>query len=534
MDKMVFTNPVLPGDYPDPSVVRVGEDYYMVCSTFQYFPAVNVLHSRDLVHWKTIGHVIERQEQLDLTDMPDSFGVYAPDISYYEGKFWVVVPYYHGQPRCTNIVYWSERPEGPYSDGVALNHHFIDPSIFNDDDGKRYLACGGGWVQELAADGTHLLGEAKQVWPGTGGAAPEAPHLLKKDGWYYLILAEGGTFFDHMVTVARSRSVWGPYEECPYNPILKQQDPEKRIQKTGHGKLIQDPQGRWWFPHLGGRPLKPNGSTPLGRETFLQPVEWTEDGWPIIGDHGTPVEIIHLHPEEVSAVADDIHSFVDRLDRNKLNPTWEWVRLPVSDGYQLGIDGLVLQCKPYLLNTPQPTLMLTRRWQHEAFQAETELRFFTRSRGEEAGILLYRDTDAILILSVRNGLGQTTGLPFDVKRLHENQELEGLYLQVDRYEHGKRRMLLQQKLPIGEGDSVRLRLSVDVRADVCTFAYAAGAVSSDYTPLDLTVEASYLFPEKAHRFLCFTAPRVGIYARGVLGLEQGYAAFREFVYTKAD
>ncbi|WNR42958.1 family 43 glycosylhydrolase [Paenibacillus roseipurpureus] len=530
MEKKHITveNPILPGDHPDPSVVRVGDDYYMVCSTFQFFPAVNVLHSRDLVYWRTIGHVVTRKEQLDLTAVPDSFGVYAPDISYYEGRFWVVVPFYHGQPRCTNILFSSEKPEGPYDNGTILNHHFIDPSIFNDEDGRRYLAFGGGWIHELAKDGSRLLGEAKQVWPGTGGAAPEAPHVLKRNGWYYLLLAEGGTFFEHRVTIARSRSIWGPYEPCPCNPILMQTDPNKLIQKTGHGKLIQDPQGRWWFPHLGGRTLEPVGSTPLGRETFLQPVSWTEDEWPVIGDGGKPLERFDIIDEDPTP-SHLTFDFVDTFQSGELDPTWEWVRLPVERGFRLTNKGLEIDCKPYMLLTPQPTLVLTRRWQHFRFTAETELRFHPLSLGEEAGMLLYRDLDGFLMMSVRNGLGQTTGLPFDVKRLNENQEEEGLFLQIDRFEHAKRRTLLQKKLERSSGDPIRLRFQVDALSDYCMFQWAKGEGGSLET-LDLNLPVSFLFPESAIRFLCFTAPRIALFARGVFGMNQGHALFTNFIY----
>ncbi|MFS0725142.1 family 43 glycosylhydrolase [Paenibacillus sp. 1P07SE] len=531
--KRRVANPVLPGDHPDPSVVRVGDDYYMVCSTFQYFPAVEVLHAKNLVDWRPIGHVIERVEQLDLADVPDSFGVFAPDISYADGKYWVVVPYYHGQPRCTNILYLADRPEGPYDNGTVLNHHFIDPSIFHDENGRKYLAFGGGWIHELAADGSSLIGEARQVWPGTGGAAPEAPHVIKRDGWYYLILAEGGTFFDHMVTAARSRSIWGPYEPCPYNPILKQSDPLKPIQKTGHGKLVQDQQGKWWFPHLGGRPLEPKGACPLGRETFLQPVTWTEDGWFVIGENTRPLEIIEVEgvSEEEEPAAGRLYQWEDTFAGERLDPSWEWVRQPVADGFETGDRGLVMACKPYMLLVPQPTLLLTRRWEHLRFRVETELGFLPMTPGEEAGLLLYRDTDAFVMLTIRNGLGQTTGLPFDTKRLHEIQEEQGLYLQVDRYENANRRILAQLPLPLQPGERIRLRMRVDAVADCCRMEYALPG-EEEYESMDLEVPVSFLFPERAPRFLCFTAPRAGIFARGVLGTDHGQARFTRFAYRE--
>ncbi|WP_162462987.1 family 43 glycosylhydrolase [Paenibacillus psychroresistens] len=530
-----YVNPVLPGDYPDPSVVRVGNDYYLVTSTFQYFPAVLILHSTDLVNWKPIGHVITRKEQLDLTGIPDSYGVFAPDISYYAGKFWVVVPFFHGQPRCTNLLFVADRPEGPYGDPIQLNHHFIDPSIFNDPDGRRYLAYGGGWLHEMAADGSQLIGEAKQVWPGTGGVAPEGPHLIKQNDWYYLILSEGGTFFEHKCTVARSKSIWGPYEANPSNPILQQTDMNKVIQKTGHGKLVQSSDGAWWMMHLGGRPLGPGGATPLGRETFLAPVEWNEDGWFTVGEGGSPVEKIQLAADTqppTKELSNDLH-YVDFFQTESLDPSWEWVRHPLEAGYSLNKQGLLINCLPYQLLSPQSTLVLTRRWEHLGFRTAAKLRFMPKAIGEEAGIMLYRDLDAQLLLTIRNGIGQTSGQSFDVTRLHEQQEYKGLYLQIDQVENGMRRKLYQKNLEINVEDieataSFLLSIRLDAATQLVGFSLAKEDDREEELPLQ--VSAEFLYPEKAPTWLCFTAPRIGIFARGVYGTEHGKAVFENFEY----
>ncbi|MBC8081542.1 MAG: family 43 glycosylhydrolase [Gorillibacterium sp.] len=520
------TNPILPGDYPDPSIIRVGEDYYMVCSTFQFFPGVPVLHSRDLIHWDTIGHVITRESQLSLNGLPDSYGVYAPDISYYNDKFWVVVPYFHGQPRCTNLLFVSDRPEGPYGEAILLNHHFIDPSIFNDDDGKRYLLYGGGWIHELREDGSGLVGSPRQVWPGTGGSFPEAPHIVKRNEWYYLMLAEGGTFFDHMETLARSRSVWGPYEACPHNPVLKQSDANHRIQKTGHGKLVQDPRGDWWMFHLGGRPLTPGGHCPLGRETFLQPVQWTEDDWFVVGDDGKPLESM-----TISATARGQSPVLEPITETFTGPElpkeWEWVRHPVADGYALVQEGLELRCKPFIPHSVGSTLLLTKRWRHFGFEDTVKLRFLPETRGEEAGISLYRDSDAFVFFSIRNGIGQTTGQMFDVSRLHENQEHEGLYLQIDQYVKAIRQNFCQIKLNIAWGHPIWLRQIWDVQAGSFRFAYSTDGLI--FNVVDVALHAEFLYPENSTRFMCFTAPRSGVYARGVYAdAKHGKAIFTGF------
>lgn len=525
-----FANPVLPGDHPDPSVVRVGKNYYMVTSTFQYFPGIMVHHSRDLVHWRPIGHVISRRSQLDLTGVPDSHGIFAPDISYADGKFWVVVPYFHGQPRCTIMLFTSDRPEGPYSDGVVLNHHFIDPSIFHDDDGRRYLAFGGGWLHELRRDGSGLTGQAKQVWAGTGGSTPEAPHIVKRNGWYYLMLAEGGTGFGHKETVARSRSVWGPYEPCPHNPVLHQPDSAKPLQKAGHGKLVEDEQGNWWMLHLGARPLTPNGSTPLGRETMLQPVRWADDGWFRVGSEGgTPQEWVEVPAAEPGHV---LPEDTDHFAGPELAPVWEWVRHPMEGRFRLPGTGLELDCAPYPLYVPGQTLLLTRRWEHFGFEAQTRLSLLPQSLGEEAGLLLYRDMDAMLLVSIRNGVGQTSGQKFDVSRLHEKQEDDGLYLQIDRSEKCFRHMLCRRKLDVAPGADIWLRVRLDAAAQELTFFLSVDG--ERFEQLEPSVPAAFLYPEHYARFKCFTAPRVGVFALGVLYQPQGKAVFKEFTYRGLD
>jgi len=503
----------------------------MVTSTFQYFPGVVVLHSEDLVHWSPIGHVITRRSQLDLADVPDSFGAFAPDISYRDGIFWVVVPFFHGQPRCTNYLFSAERPEGPYGDSVPLNHHFIDPSIFDDDDGRRYLVFGGGWVQELAADGSRLVGEARQVWPGAGGRNPEGPHLLKRDSFYYLLLAEGGIGLEHHSTLARSRSVWGPYEPCPRNPILRQTDPSHPFQKAGHGKFTKDDRGRWWMVHLGARRAS-SGHYPLGRETFLEPVEWDEEGWPIVGDAGRPVEEVTLaygsasHSRPVREAA----GVVDRFEYGKLDPEWEWVRAPIEGGHALVEEGLQIECRPYSLFAHSHTQLLTRRWRHFRFEVTLGLAFHPRTPGEEAGLALYRDTDAHLLFTIRSGVGQTTGQPFDAARIGERQERDGLYLETDLHERGLRTELHRTRVEAGAGDRVFLKARLDLQRDLLRLSYSLDGLS--YEDFGEEIDARFLYPENAVRWHCFTAPRIGAFARGISGTPQhGHALFQEFAYT---
>ena len=280
----LYQNPILPGFRPDPSIVRVGEDYYMVNSSFTWFPAIPISHSRDLVHWEPIGHVLTDENSAMLAGLEGGHGYWAPDISYHDGRFYVTATLRrnddHPRPRA-QIVTSAPRPEGPYDAPAVIEENGIDPSLFVDDDGSRYMVLNrGGRLMPLSADARSATGPARLLWYGDTKRASEGPHLLKKDGWYYLILAEGGTGTGHQISVGRSRTLDGPYTACPYDPILHQYDPGAYIQKSGHGDLVQTQDGEWYVVYLCARPI--DGHSPLGRETSLDPVQWTADGWPIV------------------------------------------------------------------------------------------------------------------------------------------------------------------------------------------------------------------------------------------------------------
>ena len=280
-----FKNPVQPGFMPDPSIVRVGEDYYMVNSSFTWYPALPISHSRDLVHWERIGYVFIRENAPGLLEGLDSgHGLWAPDISFQDGRFYVTVTLRRNDddphPRA-QLVTSAARPEGPYDPPAVLEIDGIDPSLFTDDDGSRYMLLNrGARLVPLSADARTALGPAELIWGGQDHRASEGPHMFKKDGWYYLLLAEGGTGMGHHITVGRSRHLRGPYERCPHNPVLQQRDPAALLQKSGHGDFVETQAGDWWVVYLCARPV--DGFSPLGRETGLDPVSWTADGWPVV------------------------------------------------------------------------------------------------------------------------------------------------------------------------------------------------------------------------------------------------------------
>ncbi len=276
-----YRNPVLRGFHPDPSVVRVREDYYLVNSSFVFFPGLPIFHSRDLVHWQLIGHAVENLETSGLPNLPGGFGYWAPDISYFQGRFWVVATLRRNTPPCRlQMITSAADPRGPWDAPRFLPLDGIDPSLFADDDGRRYILLNPGAILAEISEEGQLISKPEMICFGSARIKPEGPHLLKKDGWYYLFLAEGGTGDGHMETVMRSRNLKGPYEACPFNPILSRKNPFSSVQRSGHGKAVSTPDGRWYMVYLCGRPVE--GKTVMGRETALDPLLWTKDGWPMV------------------------------------------------------------------------------------------------------------------------------------------------------------------------------------------------------------------------------------------------------------
>ncbi len=381
-----ISNPILPGFHPDPSICRVGEDYFLAVSSFEYFPGVPLFHSRDLVNWEPIGHCLTCRSQLDLENIGCSGGIYAPTLRYHNGRFFMVTT---NVGKCGNFFVTATDPSGPWSDPVLLAQRGIDPSLLFDDDGTVILTTSQNLQSEIDIATGRLLTEPKQIWSGTGGHDLEAPHLYKIGGWYYLLCAEGGTHHGHMVTISRSKSPWGPFEGCPRNPILTNRHMSGfPVQATGHADLFEAHDGSWWLVCLAVRPGKtffPRANH-LGRETFLAPVEWDGDGWPVVNGNGTLTPEVQgpdfpLHPWPKSPERDD-------FNRPVLAPTWVHIRNPNPAQYSLSERSgwLRLRGGAATLESREPVACVLRRQTAVVCRAETLLEFAPAQDGEEAGL----------------------------------------------------------------------------------------------------------------------------------------------------
>ncbi|AZP16304.1 glycoside hydrolase family 43 protein [Streptomyces aquilus] len=352
-----YDNPVLAGFHPDPSVCRVGDDYYLVCSSFEYFPGVPIFHSRDLVHWRQIGNVLDRPGQLDLSDdIPASAGIYAPTLRHHNGRFYMITT---AVGAGENFLVTSERPEGPWSDPVWVDVPSIDPDLAWDEDGNCWCTVAGCSLARIDPGTGKVLEGPLPVWSGTGLEHPEAPHLYRIGDWWYLMLAEGGTAHGHSVSIARARSPRGPWEGAPDNPVLSHRSTDLPIQCTGHADLVQAADGTWWMLLLGTRP---RGYFPgfhvLGRETFLTPVEWV-DGWPRVG----PVRESHPAPAAWHPVPPQPER--DDFDAADLAPYWISPRRRPAHSFSLSErpGALTLHATGDSLDRPGHTFV-GRRQQH--------------------------------------------------------------------------------------------------------------------------------------------------------------------------
>ena len=422
--KDVVYNPILPGWYSDPSICTNGAgDYFLVTSTFSYFPGVPIFHSRDLVNWKQVGHVLDRPSQLTgLGRQHTSGGIFAPDIKYNpKNRTYYMITTNVGTG---NFLVKTQDPFGAWSDPILLPQvQGIDPSLFFDDDGKAYIvnndeAPGGKpeydghrtiRIVEYDVENDCTIGERriivnKGVDPAAKPIWIEGPHLYKIDGKYFLMCAEGGTSDQHSEVVFRSDAPMGDYKPWNRNPILTQRhlpaDRPDPVTCTGHADLVKTPDGAWWGVFLGCRPTK-KGFENLGRETFLMPVRWSEDGFPFFLEGEETVPLTVRHPGVRVEGNPTFGNFVveDSFDGDHLDQSWMTLRGPANGLYAVKGGVLELTCSPMRATRFETPALVLRRLQHHAFTASTRMRFFPEG-SEAAGLLLYKDERHQLFLKV--------------------------------------------------------------------------------------------------------------------------------------
>ena len=436
-----YRNPILAGFYPDPSICRVGEDFYLINSTFSYFPGIPIFHSRDLVNWTQIGNIIDRPTQLDFTGLGITRGLFAPAIQFHHGVFYVVCTMVDGGG---NFLVTATNPAGPWSDPQWLNFDGIDPSLFFDEDGRAWMVNNGNppdnkplyqghraiWIQAFDVATRKLVGPrsiivnggvdltAKPVWI-------EGPHLFKRDGWYYLCCAEGGTSTNHSQVILRSKSPTEPFVPWENNPILTQRDLDgnvpQAITATGHANLIEDPDGNWWAVFLACRPFA-KGYQMTGRETFLLPVKWTNDGWPLILPKGERVPAISPAPK-IAATSSVLpipttgnFTWRDEFDSGTARPLplWLMLRTPHETWWSLTTPKGCLSLTPRadtLFGKGNPSFF-GRRLQHSKFEATTALSV-PANPGVSAGLVALQNETHHYYFGVRR---TTTGLTVFLER----------------------------------------------------------------------------------------------------------------------
>lgn len=405
----IFRNPILQGCYPDPSICRVGSDYYLVTSTFEYFPGLPIFHSRNLIHWEQIGHVLDRASQLDLDEIRPSAGLYAPTIRHHNGIFYVINTLVDGKTRSGNFIVTATQPQGPWSEPYWLEGaNGIDPSLFFDDDGKcwyvgtrlhedgYYTGHTEIYLQELDLESMQLVGEETVLWDGAlkGVVWAEAPHLYKRNGYYYLLIAEGGTAHHHAVSMARSKSITGPYEGNRGNPILTHRHLglDYPIVGAGHADLVETQNGEWWLVLLAMRPYGGYYYN-LGRETFLVPARW-EDDWLIASPGMGRVEFEYPVPDLPEHIWQTMDSR-DDFDSSSLGMQWNFLRTPRDDFYSLikRPGFLRLSLRPQHLVEQSNPSFVGRRQQHIHCKAETQMEFLPQTAHECAGLVLLQNND---------------------------------------------------------------------------------------------------------------------------------------------
>ena len=399
----MIENPILKGFCPDPSIVRAGDDYYIATSTFEWFPGVKLFHSRDLKNWEQIPSPLRRISQLNMVGDPTSGGIWAPDLEYDNGRFYLVYTdvktkkgrYYNNH----NYLVYTDDIYGEWSEPIYLNSTGFDPSLFIDNDGKKYLVnmrngFKGILVQEYDSNLNCLIGDVKNVFLGTEIGYTEGPHIYHIEDWYYLLVAEGGTGYGHCVTMARSKNIWGPFEVDPQNPMLGSKKNESSfLQKCGHADIVNTPYGEWYMVHLCARPRTGEKSCVLGRETSIQKVCWNAEGWLRLAHGGSTATQFVEEPMHIEEHFFALLDAKDDFDEEQLGVKYVSPRIPLGENADLKVrKGFLRLTGQESINSLHHVSLVAVR--QTEFLSEAELAFeFTPKHPEQfAGLTYMYDT----------------------------------------------------------------------------------------------------------------------------------------------
>jgi xylan 1,4-beta-xylosidase len=535
----LIRNPILPGFNPDPSIVRVGDDYYVAASTFEWYPGVQIHHSRDLVHWRLLTHPLSRASQLNMLGVPDSCGIWAPCLTYADGLFYLI---YTNVKRygvtslgansgavfrdVDNYLVTSPTIDGEWSDPVFLNSSGFDPSLFHDDDGRKYLVnmlwdhrpgrnrFAGIVLQEYSPAAQRLIGDRSLIFQGTSIGFTEGPHLYKRGGYYYLLTAEGGTGWGHAVTLARSRDLRGPYELHPDTYLLTARHrPDIELQRAGHADFVETQNGEVYLVHLCGRPLRNRGRCTLGRETAIQRMVWSNDGWLRTAD-GEGVPRIEVEPPELPE-----HPFPQappercRFDGPELPLDFQWLRSPWPREL-FSLEERPGWLRLYGLDSPGSLFkqaLVARRQQAHCYSAATRVEFDPENFQQMAGLICYYNGAKFHYLYVSS---EERGRPF--------VRVMSCLPDVGRAED------VTAPVPIPAGKPIELRAEVDYER--LHFGYRVAGGEWSWAPLQF--DASILSDEAGPPFYPnFTGAFVGMCCQDLAGTRRP-ADFEYFEYRE--
>jgi xylan 1,4-beta-xylosidase len=529
-ETQLIKNPILKGFNPDPAIIRAEDDYYIATSTFEWFPGVQIHHSKDLVHWRLLTRALTRVSQLDLRGCSNSGGVWAPCLTYHNGTFYLlysVVRHFDRSLYCfdsPNFMVTAKDIKGPWSEPIFLNSSGFDPSMFHDDDGRKWVtnmywdhrkhhgSFGGILLQEYSEKQKRLVGPIRNIFKGTELGITEGPHLYKREGFYYLMTAEGGTSYEHAITLARSRRIEGPYHVSPNNPIItSSHDPELEIQKAGHGSLVETQNGQWYIAHLSGRPLSKRGRCVLGRETCIQKVGWTEEGWLKL-EHDTNEPQVKVQAPGLKTHKWPKVSAKDHFDSDELSVHLMTLREPLGD------NDFSLKDRPGFLRLKGGSFLIAkhkqsfvaRRQQSFTYSATTCVEFEPETFQQMAGLVCFYDVDNFFYL-----------------RISHDEEL-GKNLAIITCDRGEVDEPLSKEVVIEGWKQIFLRVYVHLNM----LQFACSQDGKNWKLIGPVFDASKLSDEYVHTF-AFTGAFVGLACQDISGRKKS-ADFDFFEYVEDD